>query len=57
MKFHNSVLNMKISLLLSLPGTNSAHLEVVVQIYYANLLGLWGSKWDIVRKIVSMCSQ
>lgn len=39
------------------PGTNSAHFEVVVQIYYANLLGAWGSKWDIVSKIFSMRSQ
>lgn len=38
-------------------GTNSAHLEVVVQISYANLLGALGSKWDIVRKTVSMSSQ
>lgn len=39
------------------PGTNSAHLEVVVHIYYANLLEAWGSKWDIVSKIFSMRSQ
>lgn len=58
MKFHNSFLNMKMSPLVT-PGTNSAHLGVVVQIYYANLFGFFFflSKWDIVSKIVSMCSQ